>query len=503
MGGKNVFAYLFAVALVCALAVVALAPQASAAGPAQQAGMNAAVGSVLIYSNNMAYVSSIGTADAPAAGRVALRLANFTNNALLGTLRASDADGSVYWVKRYSEEKQVQGAMRYLTFDELLNASYGKQITVKMAGREMNGTLLWVQGGKIGVQAADGSLIVAEPDMVGLPSGAQTREAGKNTTSYENGLEIYMDAAKAGNHTLALSYIETGAGWVPSYNLEISGSGTKGEGKLYARADVTNNAGEDWKGVVLRLAVGSPYFVEGGYYPSTQTYRNYAIENSAMPKAADAGMGTGSAPSFSGDSAGTQYIYTLSEPATIMKGESASLSLFDSSASYERDNLWEGYGSVQQVVRVKNGAGKPFAPGVMRVYDAGTFAGEASIDYTGEAREVEAKYAALPQVTVKKEENQSSDKPSSDRMVTTHSVSMNVQSSAKEAKPLTLRDYMAYGDMVELVSSSVPATQLPGNRLEWKLDVPSGANITIAYVYKTTSFVTPVVYAYGAPGKSG
>jgi hypothetical protein len=47
---------------------------------------------------------------------------------------------------------------------------------------------------------------------------------------------------------------------------------------------------------------------------------------------------------------------------------------------------------------------------------------------------------------------------------------------------------MQSGDRVELLRSSIPAKQLPGNGLEWKLDVPSGANITVTYEYRVVNF---------------
>ena len=141
-----------------------------------------------------------------------------------------------------------------------------------------------------------------------------------------------------------------------------------------------------------------------------------------------------------------------------------------------------------QSFRRRSLAGKPFAAGVFRVYESGIFAGEGMIEYTGDGREAEAKYASLPQLVVKKESSQQGSQTIGRNVETTYSVEMKVESSAKEKTPLTLRDYMAYGDKVELLSSSVPAKQLPGNKLEWKADAPANANLTITYVYKVTTF---------------
>ena len=473
--------------LMAAIMVMALAPSAFA-GETPQAAMASSVDSVLVYSNGMAYVSSTGTFESPGTGPLALKRANFSSSAILGTVRASSPDASIYWVKRYADEKTVaEKSERYLTYDELLNTSYGKAVAMKAGGAETNGTLMWANGGNVGVKTADGRIVIAAPDRIEIGNAQTKKTEEENITSYENGLEVHMGAKRKGNLTLSLSYLSTGAAWTPTYNIEIAGSALKGNGNLTAFAEVANNAGEDWNGTAMRLAVGSPYFVEGnGYYPA-QNYRNYALENSAMQKSAADSAGAGGA-SFDGGAVGTQYIYSLSGPISMKKGETANFVLFDSEAEYARDNVWESYGAVQQVLRVKNGAGKPFAPGVMRVFDDGAFAGEAAIAYTGEKREVEAKYAALPQMAVKKESNQTSYKQLGDVRETVYAVSMAVESSATDGKPLTLRDYMQSGDRVELLRSSIPAKQLSGNGLEWKLDVPSGANITVTYEYKVTNF---------------
>ena len=476
-----------AIALLATIMAMAFAPCAFAGGT-PQASMASSVNSVLIYSNNMAYVSSTGTFESPGAGALALKRANFSSSAILGTVRAAAPEGSIYWMKRYADEKTVaEKSERYLTYDELLNTSYGKTVAMKAGNAEITGVLMWASGGMAGVKTEGGKIVIATPDRIDIEN-AQTRKTDeRNSTSYENGLELYMGAKRKGNLTLSLSYITTGAAWTPTYNIEVAGSAIKGNGNLTAFAEVANNADEEWKDAAMRLAVGSPYFIEGnGYYPA-QNYRNYALENSAMQKSVADSAGAGGV-SFDGGSVGTQYIYSLSEPVSMKKGEKANFVLFNSGAEYARDNIWEGYGAVQQVLRVKNSAGKPFAPGVMRVFDEGVFAGEAAIAYTGEKREVEAKYAALPQITVKKESNQTSYKQLGDVRETVYAVSMAVESSALEGKPLTLRDYMASGDRTELLKSSIPAKQLSGNGLEWKLDVPSGANITVTYEYRVTNF---------------
>lgn len=481
----DVLAYLALFALVAAFAMLVFTQQASAGAGTPDA-MTSAANSVLVYSNGMAFVSSVAKGDVSSAGKARLRIENFTDSAVLGTIRAQDSGGEIYWAKKYYEEKTTSEKQeRYLTIDELLNQSYGKQVRASTDQGEVAGKLLWVYGGKVGIESNGRLTVVSDPKRIEADFGETKKTDEKNATSYEHGLELYMNAAKPGPHSVLLSYITGGANWKASYNFETSGA-IRGTGKLEALSEVENNAGEDWKNATLRVAVGSPYFIENSYYyPSAYpSYRDAAY----APQAMEAKASGGSAPSFAGGDVGTQYIYTLSEPVTILKGERAALKLFEAQSEYERDNVWESGGAVQQVMRVKNKAGKPFASGVLRVYESGVFMGEGNIEYTGEGREAEAAFAALPQLAVKKESNQTGSQNFGKSVETTYTVALTVESSSKEKAPLTLRDYMAYGDRVELLSSSVPVKRMSNNKLEWKIDVPANENVTIAYVYKVTAF---------------
>lgn len=485
--GNGIYKYLAAFAIVAVFAMLLFtAIPLAGAGTESAVDMVSAVNSVLIYSNGMAFVSSTGKAEVPSAGNVHLRMANFTEGAILDTLRVEDADGSVYWVKRYVEEKNVsEKSERYLAFDELLNQSYGKEVTVKLESGETVGKLLWVSEGKIGIETSSGLLVIAN-GLENVQLGAvETRKIDeKNGTVHERGLEAYMGANRAGTHNLLFSYITGGADWQPNYNFEMAGA-RSGSARLTAFGEVSNNAGEDWRNVVLKLAVGQPNFVRSGIMP----YSNYDFSQSMKGmETLSAGAAPQAAPVFSGEEVGTQYIYTLSEPATLLKNERANLKIFESSLQYDKENVWESYGSVWQNLNLKNTAGKPIAAGIMKVFESGAFVGEGYVQYTGEGKEAHVSYAALAQVEVKKETNQTTEKPYSDRRETTYTVAMTIENSLKESAPITLRDAMAYADKLELIGSSVPVTQLSENRLEWKVDVPAGGKLVVTYSYKAINF---------------
>ncbi|MFA4982676.1 MAG: DUF4139 domain-containing protein [Candidatus Micrarchaeia archaeon] len=495
----GIYRYLaaFAIVAIFAILVFTAIPQAGA-GAESAVGMASAVNSVLIYSNGMAFVSSSGKAEVPSAGNTHLRIANFTEGAILDTLRVEDADGSVHWVKRYDEERNTsEKSERYLTFDELLNQSYGKEVVMRLESGETAGKLLWVSGGKIGIETQEGLLVVDGGLKNVLMNASETKKTEeKNGTVRERGLEVYMGANRAGAHDLLFSYMTSGANWQPNYNLEMAGAAS-GSARLAAFGEVSNYAGEDWRNVVLRLAVGQPNFVRNG----AAQYYNYDFSGDARKEIALAGgQAPSAAPVFSGEEAGMQYVYTLSEPATILKNERANLKIFESGIQYEKENLWEGYGPVRRMLNLRNTLGKPIAAGIMKVFESGAFAGEGYVQYTGEGKEAHVNYAPLQQVEIKKETNQTTEKPAADRREITYSVSMAIENSLKEPAPVTLRDSMNYGDKVELVESSAPAARLSDNRLEWKVVVPAGGKLVVAYSYKATYFEQPVYYGNAVAG---
>ena len=487
-GGKGVYGYLAAFAVMAFFAILAfIAIPKAGSGVENSVDMASIVNSITIYSNGMAFVSSSGNAEVPSAGKVHLRVANFTESAILDTLRLEDPYGEIYWVKRYFEEKNVsEKNERYLTFDELLNQSYGKEVSVKLENGEAFGKLLWVSEGKVGIDTNDGLLIVnGGLNSIKLALAETKKTDEKNSTVYERGLEAYMGTERTGAHSLLFSYITSGANWQPNYNLEMLGA-KSGTAKLTAFGEVSNNAGEDWRNAVLKLAVGQPNFARNGI----SGYYNYDFSDSARKnlEMQSAGVAPLAAPVFEGAEVGTQYIYTLSEPVTILKNERANLKVFESSLQYDKENVWESYGSVWQNINLKNTAGKPIAAGIIKVFEAGAFVGEGYAQYTGEGKEAHIGYAVLSQVEVKKETNQTTDKPFPDRRETVYTVLMTVENSLKENVPLTLRDRMAYADKLELIKSSVPASQLSDNRLEWKVDVPAEGKLEITYSYKATNF---------------
>ncbi|MFN3876173.1 MAG: DUF4139 domain-containing protein, partial [Flavobacteriales bacterium] len=92
--------------------------------------------------------------------------------------------------------------------------------------------------------------------------------------------------------SFVLSYFVGGAGWLPAYDLRAKDVGQPIE--LLMKAQVTNNTGEDWSKVALRLSSGNPTL--GGVMPSLNpwtlhTYQPRMLESISIRSRGSRGRG--------------------------------------------------------------------------------------------------------------------------------------------------------------------------------------------------------------------
>jgi uncharacterized protein (TIGR02231 family) len=72
----------------------------------------------------------------------------------------------------------------------------------------------------------------------------------------EKSAAVSYECAAGGEFALALSYVITGAGWEPAYDLHFDE--TANETEVFYRAAVYQSTGEDWDGVKLKLSTARP-----------------------------------------------------------------------------------------------------------------------------------------------------------------------------------------------------------------------------------------------------
>jgi len=98
---------------------------------------------------------------------------------------------------------------------------------------------------------------------------ADIRDAGADTRKRRQVVEVDVEAAKAGNVILQLSYIVHGPNWTPTYDVRVDTESRKMKVNYFAL--VRQNTGEDWSDVSLKLSTANPGL--GGEHPELDPWR--------------------------------------------------------------------------------------------------------------------------------------------------------------------------------------------------------------------------------------
>ena len=453
--------------------------------------IDAPVKSVTLYSNGFAYVTRAGSATLPG-GSTTLHIINFTGSALLDSISPILSSAQVYEFYRYSlTYNESKNTTEYFTLDKLLNDSVGRQISFSTGNETVSGILAWYGEGRIGISSGVGVSIysIADLERITLPASSFSKITQVNETKNENGLAI--GAIGEGTRALSVTYLAAGAQWSPYYKYYITRESGSGTGSFQGWADVSNNAGEDWKGVSLRLIVGNPHIQ--AYNPFSYPYNAYKEDVSyaggALPAAAPV-------PSFTASQVSAYYAYTLSTPATVLSGEQKGLPLLTKEIPFKREYFWDtGNANPEKVFTLNNTGNESWAPGVASVYLNGEFLGQDSIGYTPRGTEARVSVSDLPDIKAEKVIlNQTSTTPTSTSRVAYYKVRLSLNNSMGEDVTLRINDRMYSGDVVQLVSSSLPAKVMPGNVLEWNAKILKGAQLEIVYEYTVTSYYIQPYY---------
>jgi hypothetical protein len=247
---------------------------------------------------------------------------------------------------------------------------------------------------------------------------------------------LKVDLPGEGNRDLVLSYVIPAAVWKASYRLDLS----REKPLLQGWAIVDNDGDTDWEGVELSLVTGRPVsFIQNLYAPyhlsrpvlplaiagaaPAETYasgwaaevpapapasraRVQAVppqamkeENFTAAEADSSGAGynltPGTGTAVRGADLGDQFEFTLKQPVTLARRQSAMLPLVEGIPAAERAVIFSGSkalggGSLHPAtgVELTNTTGMKLPAGPITVYDGGAYAGDALIEFfpAGEKR---------------------------------------------------------------------------------------------------------------------
>jgi hypothetical protein len=248
----------------------------------------------------------------------------------------------------------------------------------------------------------------------------------------ESARNLLVTLNGTGSRDVSLSYVIPTPVWKVSYRLDISGK----EPFLQGWAIVDNDSDADWKGVELSLVTGRPVsFIQRLYPPyrlsrpvvplaiagiaESRTYESgynfgaRAPEAAPMPSAAmrtqsmasdtakaemdyyyekeSAAAGSvagGAIDTASGRAAGDQFEFTLKNPVTLDRRQSAMLPLVEGSIKAEKILIFSGAralggATINPAISAElvNTSGMKLPAGPITVYEGGTYAGDALIEF--------------------------------------------------------------------------------------------------------------------------
>jgi len=246
----------------------------------------------------------------------------------------------------------------------------------------------------------------------------------------ESARNLLVTLNGTGSRDVSLSYVIPTPVWKVSYRLDISGK----EPFLQGWAIVDNDSDTDWKGVELSLVTGRPVSFIQRLYPPYRLSRPVvplAIAGIAESRAYESGYNTmavpapaeamrmqstadsyskalaerdyyemerpqssvtsvagGAVDTASGRAAGDQFEFTLKNPVTLDRRQSAMLPLVEGSIKAEKTLVFSGArasggATINPAISAEltNTSGMKLPAGPITVYEGGTYAGDALIEF--------------------------------------------------------------------------------------------------------------------------
>jgi len=244
----------------------------------------------------------------------------------------------------------------------------------------------------------------------------------------ESARNLLVTLNGTGSRAVSLSYVIPTPVWKVSYRLDISGN----EPFLQGWAIVDNDSDADWNGVELSLVTGRPVsFIQRLYPPyrlsrpvvplaiagiaESRTYESGYSTTTVVPSPsaamrtqsmaderlraemdyyyekespAAAAVAGGVIDTASGRAAGDQFEFTLKNPVTVDRRQSAMLPLVEGTIKAEKVLVFSGSrasggAAINPAISAEltNTSGMKLPAGPITVYDGGTYAGDALIEF--------------------------------------------------------------------------------------------------------------------------
>jgi hypothetical protein len=246
--------------------------------------------------------------------------------------------------------------------------------------------------------------------------------------------DLTVSLPGSGSRAVSLSYVIPSPVWKVSYRLDL-GIDTAAKPRFQGWAIVDNDGDTDWNNVELSLVAGRPvsfiqnlyppYYLArptlplaiagtaqaetwdsgygGEYAEAEESYQSNSMvrraEKSfaqsdmmegAVPRPAAPSAGLGAAPvatAAEGQAAGDQFEFTIKKPVTLNRRMSAMLPLVDGNTDGKKLLIFSGAKAQGRNIHpnigaeISNTTGMKLPAGPITVYDGGTYAGDALIEF--------------------------------------------------------------------------------------------------------------------------
>lgn len=288
-----------------------------------------------------------------------------------------------------------------------------------------------------------------------------------------------VNAEKAGEHTIELSYLTGGISWSADYTLVFTDESDKAD--LNGWVTLTNHSGADYLEAKLKLVAGDVNRVQE-HVPQREVYFAKAADVVAQGAFVERGM-------FE------YHLYELQRPADVLNNEQKQVELLSAPGiQIERRYIYDVNRDAEKVsveLRFKNEEanqlGIPLPKGRIRTFSKDAdetmqFVGEASIDHTPKDEKIELEVGKSFDLRGERRIVETKDSEMFGQRTHTETVEIKLRNHKDKAATIRVREQAAQGARNwEIVKSTHKYEKKDAFVVEFPIDVQPNGEVVLTY----------------------
>ncbi len=328
--------------------------------------------------------------------------------------------------------------------------------------------------------------------------------------------QIEIEALTAGSFQPELTYLVRNAGWQPLYDVRLSEDGDQQTVTVRYIAQVTQNTGQDWRGVELvvstarpalnqRLPELQPWFVDE-YTPPQPKLRKKMAARSAAPMAAAVPVPAAAAPpepepemfeaaeaTAAVQDSGTAVSFAVSGKIDIPSDGSphkTTLSQFALDPKLDYLAAPKHTDAVFRRATVNNDSASSLMPGAANLFVGDEFIGQTQIAYTPVGDEIELLLGVEERIKIERElvKRDVDKRRLRDSRQLRYGYEIKIHNLLKTPAPLELHDQIPVSRHEQIKvkfeqADPEPTEKSDLNLMEWHLQIAAETEQTVRYEY--------------------